>query len=357
MSVTHHTIAIHQVDRVLQGARAQGLDVPALLASAGIAPALLDAPAARVSQAQYALLLRRLRHATRDELWGLASRPVPLGSFALCCRALVQCRTLGEAMHLGFRHYHLLLPDLAPRLHPVPPSAALPADLPRRVRVTVIQRHARDDRLDYLGRVFLFFTFGLASWLVARRVPLLGVDYRSAPPPREMEASRIFQAPLQYQQPHVGFVFDAHWLDLPVVQTAQSLRDFLALAPHNLLVRYRDQTSATERLRRLLRAHLSGELPSLDAVSSSLAMTPQTLRRRLREEGRGFQQLKDDLRRDAAIEFLALPDLTLIDIANRLGFSEASTFHRAFKKWTGVAPGEYRQVHLVGRHSGNVTPH
>jgi AraC-like DNA-binding protein len=75
-------------------------------------------------------------------------------------------------------------------------------------------------------------------------------------------------------------------------------------------------------------------------------MTPQTLRRRLREEGHGYQELKDDLRRDAAIDYLGRPDLTLIDIANLVGFSEASTFHRAFRKWTGVAPGEYRQTHL-----------
>jgi AraC-like DNA-binding protein len=78
-------------------------------------------------------------------------------------------------------------------------------------------------------------------------------------------------------------------------------------------------------------------------------MTPQTLRRRLHEEGRGFREIKDDLRRDAAIEYLARPELTLPEIAALLGFSEASTFHRAFKHWTGVAPGEYRQTRLRER--------
>ena len=68
-------------------------------------------------------------------------------------------------------------------------------------------------------------------------------------------------------------------------------------------------------------------------------------RRRLRDEGRGFQQIKDELRRDAAIEYLLLTQLPLLEIANRVGFSEASTFHRAFKQWTGVAPGEYRLSH------------
>jgi AraC-like DNA-binding protein len=114
-----------------------------------------------------------------------------------------------------------------------------------------------------------------------------------------------------------------------------------------LLVKYRDQTSLTERIRRLLRRSLAQELPSLEAVGQALSMTPQTLRRRLRDEGQGYQAIKDDLRRDVAIEYLNQPELTLLDIANRLGFSEASTFHRAFKGWTGVSPGAYRQTHLA----------
>jgi AraC-like DNA-binding protein len=83
-------------------------------------------------------------------------------------------------------------------------------------------------------------------------------------------------------------------------------------------------------------------------------MTPQTLRRRLQEEGHGFQAIKDNLRRDMSIEYLARPDLTLIEIAERVGFSETSTFHRAFKSWTGVAPGEYRLSRLDK--SGASTP-
>jgi len=142
--------------------------------------------------------------------------------------------------------------------------------------------------------------------------------------------------------------FDAHWLQLPVVQTPQSLREFLAGAPANLIVKYRDTSSVTERIRRMLRKRLGEELPSLEEVGEVLAVTPQTLRRRLREEGYGFQQIKDELRRDTAIEFLVQTKLPLIEIANRVGFSEASTFHRAFKHWTGVAPGEYRSSHGQG---------
>ena len=336
--MTQHTVAVQQVRLIVQGARHRGLAVPALLQRAGIPPALLDAPLARVSQAQYALLIRVLRRTLRDELWGLCSRPLPVGSFGRCAAMLVRCATLEEALRLGLRHYHGLLADFVPRLV-VQGGVA---------RLQLMRRAPRDPvlgpRLDYAQKAFLLFAFGMACWLVARRVPVLSVDY-TEPAPRS-DSSRVYQAPIRHDQAHVGLCFDARWLELPVVQNPQSLREFLAGAPANLLIKYRDAASVSERIRRLLHRRLDAGDLSLEAVGEALAIAPPTLRRRLREEGHGFQALKDALRRDAAIAHLARPELTLPEIAERLGFSEASTFHRAFKKWTGVAPGEYRLTRM-----------
>jgi AraC-like DNA-binding protein len=333
---THHTVAIQQVRMILLGARHRGLDESALLARAGIAPSLLESPLARISQQQYALLIRVLRRALRDELWGLTSRPARPGSFGLCMKQLVRCATLGEALREGFAFYDLVVDDFVARL----------SVHGERAQIQFVLRRELDARLDYGVKAFMLFTFGAASWLVARRIPLLGVDYTAAQ--SGTDTSRVYQAPIRYGQPHVGMSFEAHWLALPVVQTAQSVREFLAGAPANLIVKYRDTSSLTDRIRRLLRRRLGEDLPSLEEVGDALAVTPQTLRRRLREEGRGFQQIKDELRRDAAIEFLTNTRMPLLDIANQVGFSEASTFHRAFKNWTGVAPGEYRHAHVHG---------
>lgn len=333
MNLTHHTVAIQQVHSILEGARHRGLDVAPLLARAGIAAPLLESPLARISQGQYALLIRALRRALRDETWGLLSRPLRPGSFGQCMRHLVRCGTLGETLREGFSFYHLLIEDFVPRLS-VREGAA---------HLHFVLRQAPDARLDYAVKAFMLFTFNAASWLVARRIPLLGVDYTAEQ--TNTDTSRVYQVPIRYGQPHVGLWFDAQWLALPVVQSPQSLREFLAGSPANLIVKYRDTSSVTDRIRRLLRKRLGGELPSLEEVGDALAVTPQTLRRRLRDEGRGFQQIKHELRRDAAIEYLLLTQLPLLEIANRVGFSEASTFHRAFKQWTGVAPGEYRLSH------------
>lgn len=337
-SFTHQTIAIQQVEQILLGARARGADMPALLRRAGIPASLFDSPLARVTQAQYLALIFALRHTLRDELWGLCSRPLPPGSFAYGCQPLIACRTLGDALRQGLRYYRLLLSDFVPRLQVRGGIAAV--HLQPRVENTAA--------LAFAQRAFSFFAYGLASWLVARRVPLLSVDYPQTCTGTGIssDAVTLFGAPVHYSAACTGWRFEARWLDLPVVQTDQSLREFMRQAPASLLVKYRDQSSVTERIRRILRRHLSDELPSLEHIGQQLAMTPQTLRRRLREEGQGFRGIKDDLRRDAAIEYLALPELTLPEIAAQLGFSEASTFHRAFKHWTGLAPGEYRHTHL-----------
>jgi AraC-like DNA-binding protein len=327
---SHHTVAMVQVHSILLGARHRGVDIAPLLARAQIAPALLDSPIARVSQQQYALLIRALRRAMRDELWGLTSRPLRPGSFAQCMRNLVRCATLGDALRTGLAFYDLMIDDFVARI-------AIDGSL---ARIRIFTRVPHDPRQEYAIRAFMLFLLGSASWLVARRIPLVEIDYTIGM--QSTETSRVYQCPIRYAQPHVGMTFDARWLALPVVQTPQSLGEFLAAAPANLIIKYRDTSSLTDRIRRLLRKRLGAELPSLEEVGDALAVTPQTLRRRLREEGRGFQQIKDELRRDVAIEFLAQTRLPLIEIANRVGFSEASTFHRAFKNWTGVAPGEYR---------------
>lgn len=337
--VTRHTVAILQVRQLLQGAVARGHDGDALLERAGIAPALLRSPLSRVTQSQYAALIRVLSRRLRDELWGLGGRPLHLGTFAQACRLMVGCRTLGEALRTGFHYYRLQLADFVPRL--VVDSG--------QAQLRLISRGPREPMSGYADRTFCFFSYGLASWLVARRIPVGGVMYRPMDLGCSSDAERLFQAPVRYHHPWVGFCFDAHWLDQPVVQTAQTLQAFLQDAPGSLLIRYRDEGSLAERIRRHLRRHLDGDMPTLEVVGRAMALGPQTLRRRLREEGQGFQSIKDDLRRDAAIEFLAQAGLTLPDIAGRLGFSEASTFHRAFKSWTGLAPGVYREQQLSSR--------
>jgi AraC-like DNA-binding protein len=88
---------------------------------------------------------------------------------------------------------------------------------------------------------------------------------------------------------------------------------------------------------------LPDEVPDFEALAAELNMTAATMRRRLAEEGASYQGIKDQLRRDLAISYLSHSNRSVMDIALELGFSERSAFHRAFLKWTGASPGEFRR--------------
>ncbi|MGB7478811.1 MAG: helix-turn-helix domain-containing protein [Burkholderiaceae bacterium] len=94
------------------------------------------------------------------------------------------------------------------------------------------------------------------------------------------------------------------------------------------------------------RALPAPQWPEFDALADELNLAGSTLRRRLEQEGQSYQAIKDQLRRDLAIDRLLRSTDSVAAIAAELGFAEPSAFYRAFKKWTGARPAEYR------RHSG-----
>ena len=77
-------------------------------------------------------------------------------------------------------------------------------------------------------------------------------------------------------------------------------------------------------------------------------MTVRTLQRHLQQAGTSYQEILDQLRRELAEHYLIRSELAVQDIAHYLGFTESRSFHRSFKHWTGMTPGEYRERHTAG---------
>ncbi len=321
------------VHMILAGVRERGANVDGILRRAGISAGLLESAAARVSREQYAALIRTLRRISRDELWGLGRKPVPPGSFALICQRLIQCPTVGDALQVGAWHYRLLIEDFAPRLRTGNGTVSL----------TLQRRDLADTPVDFLGATFLFYACQVLSWLAGRAIPVLHVDMAWPRTADDNILGRLLDAPVHYGTAATSVHFDAASLRHPIVQNASSLARFLQNTPDNLILRYRDPVSAAERVRNALKRFLGGPMPALPTIASQLHISAATLRRRLLDENLSFQQIKDDLRRDVAVAQLLHGHKPLEAVAAYLGFSEASTFHRAFKQWTGVSPGEYRQ--------------
>lgn len=343
------SVAINYIRTALTSARAAGLDVAALLASSGIPSTLLAEDRARVSHAQYLRLTMNAMRALDDEFICRGGiRRTPVGTFAWMCRGVIHEPTLKRALLHAIHFYNTFLPDIRLGLH-------------RQGDRAVITVHLRDPAVDpehVLIEVLLVLAQRFAGWLIDHRVSLSGAEFVYAEPAHADEYRMLFHCPLHFGAARNAISFSARQLDWPVAQNPRTLRKFLREAPGNLLVIPDNDNSVTAQVRACLGRDFSQELPDFEDVASRLRITPQTLRRRLREEGTSYQEIKDNIRRDAAIGYLARPQLSIMDIAQFMGFSEPSTFHRAFKKWTGLTPGAYRHGGADRmEHSDNLQDH
>jgi AraC-like DNA-binding protein len=327
------TVAICFVAAALDAARARHIDPDPLLTQVGLSSALLQMPQARVSAKQYGELWRLIAITLDDEFFGQDSRRMKAGSFAMLVHSVVGCRDLGQALDRSLRFYGLILDDIG--------GALLRCD----AEATIVLRERVVDAVPRVfgNEVLLMLLHGVACWLVGRRIPILRAEFRYSKPAHSDEYQQMYCTDLTYDKPHTAIVFAAEYLKLPVVQNERSVKEFLRTAPESILVKYKNGSSLSARIRRRLRQQLPGTVPEFERIAGELNMTAATLRRRLQEEGATYQGIKDHLRRDLAISYLSHTERGIMDIALELGFSERSAFHRAFRKWTGASPGEFRR--------------
>ncbi|GGM55106.1 transcriptional regulator [Longimycelium tulufanense] len=337
--MTTRTIAMHHVAAALLGARRSGIDVTPLLTKAGISPVLLEQPRARVTPEQYARLVQELWAAMDDEFLGFGPVRSRRGTFATMGLLAVHSPDLGAALQRATTFYALFADHPPLHLELFDDTARLTLDLV-----------GADDPEHFLAESLLVLCHRFANWLVRTKIPLRLAEFDYPAPPHRAEYDLLYGCPLQFDTPRTAISFDATYLKLPVLRDEASLNEFLRTSPADLLSRRDYGSTVSARVHNLLaravhagaaRANGPG-LPGLEEVAARFAVSPQTLRRQLREEGTAFSRIKDQVRRDAAVAGLVAGRESIEGLAVRLGFSEASAFHRAFRRWTGASPGSYR---------------
>lgn len=328
------SVDIAFVREALAGIPARGGDPGALLRAADIDPGLLDIPGGRVSAAAFGRLWLAVAAATDDEFFGQDRRPMKVGSFATLCHLCIHTRTLRQALQRGIRLLNLLLDDLRIELREAGETAE------------VVIHDRRPNAAVFAHETLLILLQGLICWLVDRRVQMLAACFAYPAPAWAVEYPRIYARDIRFNDGPTRFHFAAGDLQAPVVQTERTVREFLRGAPANFIVKYRNPRSLSSHLRRRLRHGPAGFSLGLATAAAELGISPATLRRHLEAEGTSFRLLKDGLRRDLAIRLLQqTPERSVPDIAMAAGFAEPSAFHRAFQKWTGTTPGDFRQRH------------
>ncbi|MBU2038361.1 MULTISPECIES: AraC family transcriptional regulator [Thalassolituus] len=329
--MSSHWIPRPFIDAPLRGAAGLGLDPEQLWAAAGLDAAILADPEGQINANDYASLMATLWAHSDDEFMGLAKVRSHSGTFAMMCKAIISCSSLEHALHRARRFYALF--DGAPNIRVIRG--------PQLSRLQIEHDPAADPD-HFLSESLLAIWHRLSSWLVGQGIPLLSVGCCYPPPVHAALYQNLFATPVKFNEDSTYLLIPSRVLSLPVSQTAASLRAFLNHSPADFLARPNPHESMTGKLRQLFRRYDIDSLPDLAESAAQLGVSSATLRRRLHDEQTSFQKLKDECRLEEASLRLAQQDTSIREIAEYLGYTETSTFHRAFKKWMGLTPGDYR---------------
>lgn len=175
-------------------------------------------------------------------------------------------------------------------------------------------------------------------------LPLLAaeVTLMHARPPHAEQLEAYFGSPVRFGAADNGFVMPTVGLDLPLPGSDLVLGRVLRRHADELMRSLPARRPFTHTVTNLIVRELERSGPALKNIASLMHMSESTLRRRLAEEGRTHSEIVDAAREQLARRFLDDTQLSLSDVAQRLGFGHAPAFHRAFKRWTGLTPAQYR---------------
>lgn len=309
-----------------------GVDSAALFAEAGLDAASLDDPNARYPLEQTTRLWGLSVQATGDAAFGLSvASQVNATTFHALGYALQASSTLREAFERMVRYFRLVT-DAADlqffvdgehycfRIRPA--GAVTPAPESIDAFISVFLRFCRS----HLGREF----------------SPLRVTLRRPAPASLAGYERVLRCPLEF-----GAEENAIWFErAPFERRLEGANPELARHNDEIVLRYlarHDKENLLVRVRGALTALLPTGVPSAEKVADTLHLSLRSLQRKLAEEGSSYETLLNETRRDLAQSYLQDRRFSIGEITFLLGFSDTSSFTRAFRRWAGCSPSQYRE--------------
>jgi AraC-like DNA-binding protein len=313
----------------------QGVSVKDLFARTGASASQLEDVNARISHRQRLAIYRNARAlAKRSDIGLLAGARQRISDFGIYGYAMVSSLTFGEALMFSLEHITMAGPAVKQISFRIEGQTAI----------------LRSHGFDTLGEIL---PFGAEFWrssmtslfnrVLETPFPSTRMIFPFSPPAHWRNYERLFNCPIDFNADRLEWHFNADVLNRECPNanpiTAKICQQVCA-------VMLTEGPGESDLVRRIRIACLNSprRFPDAGEIAQQLGLSRRTLHRHLADEGLSYQSIVDGMRRAVATELLENTHLGIKQVAERIGFADATSFRKAFRKWTGQAPSQIRSV-------------
>ncbi|BFM17950.1 AraC family transcriptional regulator [Maricurvus nonylphenolicus] len=333
------TVSSQLVRQVLIGTEKKGISSEELLKLHGIPAITLKNERMRVSVLAFAGLIQSITSRLNDDALGLIDETIPSGTFMFIFRACQSATTIAESIQIICDGINLIGKGVSISLY----------NNKNACRLEFTANHAPAPAENYIYIHVFAAIHRFLCWQTNDFIPIKRVDLNYPSPSYASEYRfNFYGSPIHFDKKVSAIYFAKEHLDRKCVRSNQELKDFLDNYISQLIIQSRQSQLTSVKVRIWLEQILKEgvESPDITNAAAHLDISEYALRRRLNAENYPFNKIKEHTRRDVAILHLENNIHSIEKIAFDLGFSEASTFIRSFKRWTGLTPLAYRKLLL-----------
>ncbi len=329
-------LPVYYLRQVAQTISDMGVDVHAWLARSGLQESQLDDANQALTFATFRTLVLDALSMTQEPALGLlVGSHLRLNTHGVLGYAAMNCSTLQQAIEV-LERYSLLRTPLVKLQHLMVNS---------QLHVMVVENFPLGDIRQVMLEAALLGVKNVVDFLATGTRPVTQVAFACAAPDYAPLAVKIFQCAVVYDQPWTGFILPAEAASRLLHPIDPSTYQEALMICQRALDKIIQDESLAMRVRRVL-LERSTAFPSLQLTARLFHMTPRTLHRNLLAEATSYRSILEDVRHALAIEHLKTGRLGIQEIAFTLGYSDMANFRRAFKRWEGLAPSDFRQQAL-----------